>query len=155
MEEQQNERTDIFLDLQVDPRGYFAFLEAARWARFIGIVYAVIMVVCTLVLIFAGDNIMREMTRMNEELAGLENVLGAALIFAFVVILAVVAAVAYTLFRFATNVKSGIERQQQTIFNNGLKSLKVYFIISGIIGMLSLFFVVVGTITSLILLAKT
>ncbi|HWB90771.1 MAG TPA: hypothetical protein VG605_02925, partial [Puia sp.] len=46
--------------------------------------------------------------------------------------------VVFMLYRFSVLTRRGIERQDQVVFAEGMKCLKVYFIISGILALLGL-----------------
>jgi hypothetical protein len=133
--EQNTEQS--LLELHVDYDGGNTLKETVRWARFVSIVGFIglgLCVVLFLVFLAAGNAIWGYYSRFFPAMEAFQAIfmvicLIALAIFAWVVIL---------LYRFATLTRKGIETQDQTLFNLGLRAGKNYFLISGILAILGL-----------------
>lgn len=131
------------LELQVDQSASRSLSDAARWARFLSIVGFVGMGLLVLCLLLARAAISTALTQFAPTMAVDESY---GIVVAIVVIMvAIVGALMYLLFRGATLIKRGIETKNQETFNNGLSSLRIYFSIYGV-------FAIVGVIANLIVL---
>jgi hypothetical protein len=122
------------MDLSVDHYAANSLNETARWTKFISIVGLIGVALLLLCLLFAGTVIT---TLTSKMMPGFENYTG-IIISAFIVVVAILGLMVSLLYRFATNIKKGIETNDQELFNKGLGSLKIYFIISGVFAVLSL-----------------
>ena len=122
------------LNLNVDHDAGNLLKETARWTRFIAIVGIIGVAIILLVLALAGTYIT---TLYSQMFPGIKGFAG-AIIFAAFVVVAILGFMVFLLYRFSSLIKKGIETQDQGIFNNGLNSLKIYFIISGVFAILSL-----------------
>jgi hypothetical protein len=131
MEENSHEP---LIDLEVDHDAANSLHETARWTKFISIVGLIGVGLLLLCLLFAGTMITTLTSRM---MPGFEGYTG-ILIFAVIVVVAILGLMVSLLYRFSTNIKKGIETHDQEAFNKGLNSLKTYFIISGVFAVLSL-----------------
>jgi high-affinity nickel permease len=143
-----NTNENLF-DLQVDQLTGYSFKEAAKWGRFIAIVYAVIVGLIVLALTLSGAAFSTYFEKFLGNAGEVAGMLGGALLVIIGVVVLIVAVVTILLFRFAQQVKAGMEQQEQALFNKGLKSLKYYFIVYGIIAIISFLSVLGITITTL------
>jgi uncharacterized membrane protein len=66
-----------------------------------------------------------------------------------IVVLGILIFVVVMLYRFSVLTRRGIETQDQATFNRGLKSLKTYFLINGILGILLLLMTIWSTVSAL------
>jgi len=131
------------LELKVDQSASRSLSDAARWARFLSIVGFVGMGLLVLCLLLLRTVISDTLTQFAPKMAIGDSY---GFVVAIVVIMvAIVVALMYLLFRGATLIKRGIETKNQETFNNGLSSLKIYFAIYGV-------FAIVGLIANLIAL---
>ena len=143
--EQQPPNEPLF-DLQVDYESGNHFNEAVKWAKFIAIVYFIGLGLSILCLALMGNLIVDKIGEIKPELQSL----GGVLIGDIIVGLLIFTYTTILLYRFATLVRAGIERQDQAIFVNGLKNLKTYFLVYGVFTLLALVFNLFGAISSLI-----
>lgn len=141
---EQNFDKPLF-DLQLDHEAGSHFHESSKWAKFLSVVYFIAIGLVLLVLVFAATAMIKAFQEYRPDFAGAGGFLVAAVIIA----LALGFFTTFLLFRFATLIKQGIERQDQIIFNKGLQALKNYFMIYGVIAMLTLIFSIVSGVTSL------
>lgn len=126
----------LFTDLSVSYDGGNALGEACRWTRFLSILGMVILVIILGALIVAGSFFTNA---LSSYFPGLNNAfLGGAIIAVFLVIAAVGGVLIFLLYRFSTLMRLALRAQSQEAFNKALAALKVYFIISGVFGILSL-----------------
>ena len=142
MEQSSNES---LFDLQLDHEAGSHFRESSKWAKFLSIVYFVAIGFFLLILLFAASAMVNAFQQYAPGFAGA----GGFLIAIIVIALAIIAFTTFLLFRFAVLTKQGIERQDQVVFNQGLQALKNYFMVYGVLTMLSLIFSVITAITGL------
>lgn len=154
--DQQESHSDIFQDLEVDASVQHSFWEASRWSRFIAITYAIASGLAVVALLFAGKAILEGFVRAGnmEELAGATGILGGFLIVMLLIVLGITATLIVLLLRFANQTRSGLQHGQQATFNNGLKSLKVYFIIYGSLTLVGTLFVLLAAVVSMFALSR-
>lgn len=141
--EPNNAESSLF-SLQVDDISASYFREGTKWARFLAIVYFVCIGGFVLIFTFASGAII---TGLSSIMPGLE-MLGGILAVAVTIAAMIGVLITILLYRFAIRVRQGIETQDQIVFNDGLKSLKYYFIVTGIISMLGLVFTILGALMS-------
>jgi hypothetical protein len=125
---------ETLLSLNVDYDAGIVLRETARWTKFIAIVGIIGVVIMLLALALAGTYLINLYSQM---FPGIHEFAGAIIFIVFIVI-AILGFMVFLLYRFSTLIKRGIETQDQSIFNRGLNSLKIYFIISGVFAILSL-----------------
>lgn len=125
---------DSLFDLQVDYDSGNFLKEASKWTKFIAVVYFVCIGIALLVMLFAGSAIMMTLSSLVPGIA----LFGAAFMAIMIVALAIGVITAIMLYQFATFTRRGIEQQDQLSFNKGIKALRNYFIIYGVLMMLSL-----------------
>jgi hypothetical protein len=123
------------LELQLDPNIAASFQSAAKWARFIAIVMFIFIGFFVLVLLFliAGtpnldDVNFNAMTGVNPKIQ----------IALFTLFLIPFALVVIQLYRFANRTNEAIQRQDQELLNRGLRNLRTYLSVYGILSILSL-----------------
>ena len=119
---------DTQSDLQLDPDIAEAFQSAARWARFIAIVLFIFIGFFVLILLFAvamnaGFNMIADVD------PGLQ--FGLLLLFLIPFTLLVI-----QLYRFAIRTREAIQRQDQELLNLGLRNLRTYLTVYGILSVL-------------------
>jgi hypothetical protein len=136
------------LDLEIDPIVSRSFREATRWAKFIAIVYSVILgifLICLIALAAGGAFYEGFMSQIQE--SPVATMLGSILLIVLGVGAVIGVILLILLFRFSVFTKNGLERQEQSGFNAGLKSLKNYFLIQGIFSLLYLVLILITTIS--------
>ncbi|MFT3824129.1 MAG: hypothetical protein QM731_09420 [Chitinophagaceae bacterium] len=130
---EQNRSDESMFDLQVDHHTGRNFISASKWAAFVAIVYFVGIGLALLVLFFAGNMIVKNLAPLMPETQELGS---SALISALVFVLLFFLFINTFLYRFAKQVRKGIEQQDQHSFNEGLRALKNYFMVCGIIAII-------------------
>jgi hypothetical protein len=135
---------ESFLEMHLDYDGGNILRETIRWSRFLSIVGIVGVGILILALAVAGGGLIALYSRI---VPGIETYAG-LLIFIFMLVLAIGATLVVMLYRFSVLTRKGIETQDQAIFNKGLKGLKIYFLISGVLALVGLLFNLL-TLTSL------
>ncbi len=140
-----SEQNSSVFDLQLDDMVVAKLRESAKWSRYMVVIIFVIAGILTAVglmcLIFGqafGEAFQQglESSSLGASFGGAltGTVLGIALIVAalFVAVLAAV------LGKFSKKVKDGLALNDQMMVAEGVRGLKIYFTISGVIGILSL-----------------
>ncbi len=142
----QQHAGESLLDLEVDPLTSRSLRETTRWTKFIAIVYAVILGILLVVGIIGGasfaDGVVSALENYEFPFA---SIVGNALLLILFVAVAIGGVLLFFLFKFSAQTKAGLDRQEQTQFNGGLKSLRNYFIIYGVIVILNFFLVLAVT----------
>jgi hypothetical protein len=147
----QNTPDHLFGDLQVDHESGAHFKEGAKWANFIAIIYFICIALLLLVFLFAGatlfsSGVFSGQLETSRGMVDVGEVAPVAAAFGFVVLLAFLGLFivgGINLYRFGSRCREAIDRQDQLTFNMGLKSLRNYFICTGILA-------IVGTINQII-----
>jgi hypothetical protein len=138
------QNTSELLEMHLDYDGGNVLRQAVRWSRFLAIVGMFGIGLLLLLVPFAGPQFI---TLYSTVLPGIEDFMG-LILFVFVLILAIAGVLVFMLYRFSILTRRGIETQDQALFNRGLKGLKTYFLINGILALVSLLFNILS-ITSL------
>lgn len=113
--------------------------DSAKWCRFIGIAFASILGLYLLLFLVAGSVVAPLLATMLPELKGVGgNVLTGVLVTVVVIFLGLFGTLTVYLLRFALLTKKALEVRNQAMFNEGLRSLRIFFAIYGVIGILSL-----------------
>ncbi len=133
MEEKSQESP---FEMHLDDSGGNILRETVRWSRFLSIVGLAGVGICVLVAALGGSSLLAVYSRT---LPGIEAFTG-FIILGILIVLAVLGLLMYMLYRFSVLTRKGIETQDQSLFNRGLKGLKIYFLISGIFAILGLLF---------------
>jgi hypothetical protein len=111
--------------------------DATKWSRFISIVS----IVCLAIFLIAGLTASTVMATYLSSFFPMGGEFLSGIILAVIIIVCVVAGVLlYFLLRFSNLTRKGIQLGNQSVFNDGMAALKTYFIIYGVIALISLFF---------------
>ena len=137
----EQDNSGSLFELQVDHESTAYFREAARWSKFISIIYFICIAFFLLALLFAGSMILGTGAgnRMLESDPAFNKAVTKspiAIAFGVIIALGFFALFIYgglMLYRFGNYCREGVERQDQLTFNQGLKSLRNYFICTGVI----------------------
>lgn len=134
----ENNQEDSFLQMHLDYDGGHILTETVRWSRFLAIVWIVGLSICLLAFALAGSVILAAFSKL---IPGLDELaaLGSAIIIVFVlVVFAVFGFVVYLLYRFSVLTRKAIDQQDQVMLAEGMKCLKMYFLLNGIFAILGL-----------------
>ncbi|GGB24618.1 hypothetical protein [Puia dinghuensis] len=134
----ENNQEDSFLQMHLDYDGGHILHETVRWSRFLSIVGMVVLAICVLAFALAGTTLLAAFSRLAPGIEGLEGLGPALLIVAVLLVVAIFGFVVFMLYRFSVLTRRGIEQQDQAVFAEGMKCLKIYFLTSGILALLGL-----------------
>ncbi len=131
------EQTDHLTEpeLSIDREVAVQLAETAKWTRFIGITFFVCCGLMLLMVAFGSQYFSQVFERFSLPM-GSEGFMVMAIV--MVIVTAVLAVVAWCMLNFGNKVKAGIQTENTELFNRGLNSMKLYFIIAGAFGILSL-----------------
>jgi len=135
--------------LKLDDESRTSLYKTGRWTQFISVAVFSLGALTVLFIIVLKDKLT---FYMNREM-GISANNGARFWVFFIMILlmiAIIAAIYYFLFMFSTKIKKGFEAESTTLVYDGLKSLKIYFIITTIFSGLILLLNLMGIISKLI-----
>jgi heme/copper-type cytochrome/quinol oxidase subunit 2 len=133
-----------FPELQINQEATVRLTEASRWGKFFGI-----LVLCGTGLFFllvlflwnriAGQLLVKEDT--DEQTLQILKIF----VIAVVLIMGVIAGVLMSfLVKGANRIRNGIRNNDQLLFNSGLSSLRNYFSMYAVLGIIGLFFSLIG-----------
>jgi len=125
----------LFSDLLVTHTMGNHIHDTTKWTRFIAIVFIVCIGLILLLAIVAGSTLI---PTMEYAFPAFSSVMGNFLLVLGIIFFLVFGSLAFFLLRFALLTRRGLEIRNQTLFNEGLKSLKIYFIIYGVYSILTL-----------------
>jgi heme/copper-type cytochrome/quinol oxidase subunit 2 len=147
MDNTKSQQQTELLEMHLDYDGGNTLQETVRWSKFLAIVGMIGLGIYLLV-VLVGASFIGALVQQTYGLegAGLVGLVIAVIIF----VLAVLIFVVVMLYRFSVFTRRGIDTQDQVSFNRGLKSLKTYFLINGIIGILYLLLTIFSTVIALI-----
>lgn len=141
----ENNQQDSFLQMHLDYDGGNILRETVRWSRFLSIVGIIGLSLCLLGLLLVGSAMLAAFSKLLPGLEGLESLGAALVILCALAFFGISGFLVFMLYRFSTLTRKGIEQQDQVAFAEGMKSLKLYFLISGIFAILGL----IGNVLSL------
>lgn len=134
---------ESMLEMHLDYDGGNILRETVRWSRFLSVVSLIGLGICLLVMLLMGRVLLAAFSQL---FPGIEGFAGVLLIFCLLIV-GIVGVLVWMLYRFSTLTRRGIEMQDQAVFNQGIKSLKIYFLMSGI-------FAIIGLVINLISLTS-
>jgi len=108
--------------------------DTTKWCRFLSIVGIVFLSIFLIMVIVAGTSVA---PTMAIAIPGMGEVSNNLLILLAIVLIAVFGVLVFFLLRFSIYTRRGLEMRNQVLFNEGLKALKIYFIVYGVLGLLS------------------
>ncbi|MEP6676857.1 MAG: hypothetical protein ABJA78_16975 [Ferruginibacter sp.] len=123
-------------DLSLDGEPTEHLNEMTRWTKFIGIALIVCCVLALLCFVFASGSYTSIFGAFSI-FRSLSSDMFVVVVIVLLIALAVVVLLSYHLINFSVKIKSGLETENPAALNKGLGSLKLYFIIMGIISILS------------------
>jgi hypothetical protein len=134
----ENDQQESLLQMHLDYDGGHILRETVRWSRFLAIVGIVGLSIAALAFAFLGTALLAAFSRLAPGIESLGELAGAIVIVVVLVFLAIFGYLVFMLYRFSTLTRKGINHQDQTVFAEGMKCLKIYFLVSGILAILSL-----------------
>ena len=134
----ENLQEQPLLQMNLDYDGGHILHETARWSRFLSIVGIVAISLMAIVLALAGNGLLAAFSALAPSVASLAGMGGAILILILLIVFAALGFMVFMLYRFSVLTRRGIDRQDQAAFTEGIKCLKIYFILSGIFAILGL-----------------
>lgn len=135
MEENQQESV---LNMHLDYDGGRILNETVRWSRFLSIVGIVGLSLCAVAFALLGTALFAAFSKLAPGIEALGDLASAIAIIVVLVVFAVFGFLVYMLYRFSALTRRGINQQDQAIFAEGMKCLKIYFLGSGVLAVLSL-----------------
>lgn len=138
---------DTLFGLQVGYTTGRNFRDISKWTTFLSIVLFIGIGILLLAIIFGGSAILRLYSTGYGAIAGSFVGIFMAIGIAF---LALYFFAALMLIRFASLMKQAIDNQDQHAFNQSLRAFKNYFLISGVLSILTFFYSILTLIITLV-----
>lgn len=136
----ENNEQESLLQMHLDYDGGNILRETVRWSRFLSIVGIVGLSIGVLAMALAGTALLTLFSRFSPNLEALAGMGGAIIFITVLLFFAAFGYLAYVLFRFSTLTRRGIDHQDPNSFTEGMRHLKIYFLISGAFAILGLLF---------------
>lgn len=136
----ETNQQESFLQMNLDYDGGHILHETVRWSRFLSIVGFVGLGLFVLVMTLAGTALMELLSRFAPGIEEMGGIGTAIIVIAVVFVAAICGFVFYMLYRFSTLTRRAIDQQDQATFAQGMRCLKIYFVVNGIFGLLNLLF---------------
>jgi hypothetical protein len=135
------EENKSLFGLPVDAEATTSLNDTGRWAKFLSIVGFCFMGLMLLLVAFFGTKITGAMSGIFEfDASGTMGIL----IVVMILVAVIAALLLYFLFRGANNIRKGLRYNDQLIFNDGLANLRNFFIMYGILSIITLGFSLFG-----------
>jgi hypothetical protein len=134
----ENLQEQSLLQMNLDYDGGHILHETVRWSRFLSIVGIIAISLMVLVFALAGTALVAALPTLMPSIAGLADLGTAIIVLVLLVVFVILGYTVFMLYRFSVLTRRGIDRQDQAAFTEGIKCLKIYFIISGIFAILGL-----------------
>jgi hypothetical protein len=143
----ENYNTDKLssIDLQIDEEVKQQLTETSKWTKFISISMFILCGIILIAVSVGGRTLMLFLSKVNSPLIALLGYSGGILITIIAVIMIGVAVVYYFLYRFSAKIKMAIATENTLVFNEAFSSLKIFFIITAIVSIITL----LGSLTSI------
>jgi len=136
---EQNEQLFAF---PVETSSQRSLLGASTWARFLGILGFVFIGLLLILFAIAGAGAMSAFEKvMPFDMTALAGLIIVVVLF---IVCAIIGVLCYLLVKGANLVKSGINNNDQAAFNAGLASYRTYFMLYGILSVISLLINLIG-----------
>jgi len=130
------EENQSVFELQVDQEASKSLIDSARWARFIAI-FCFIAMGCFLLILIAFQT--RISYTLSNYIPGMSESGGFGVIIGVIIfIFAIISVILIFLLRGANLIKKGIETKNQQDLIEGLRALKTYFAIYGVLAIIGL-----------------
>jgi flagellar biosynthesis protein FlhB len=127
------------MGLQIDNEVRQQFITAGTWAKFLSVLMFICGGILLLAGIFGGSEIINQYSKLRP-LSGLSEYQGGAIVAIVIFVVMVLIVVYYFLFNFSGKIKTALQNENVADLNTGLKSLKIYFILTTVFAILSLLF---------------
>jgi hypothetical protein len=131
----------VFSDLLVTHTMGNHLHDTTKWCRFISIVGIVFLFIFVIAAITAGTAIAPVVENV---FPGMGIAVDNFLLIAMILFVAVFGVLTFLLLRFSILTRRGLELRSQALFNDGLKALRFYLIVYGVIGIIEIILNVAG-----------
>jgi len=138
------EETQSLLDLQVDQEASANLQETSRWGKFLGMVTVIAMILFILLCIVFWSQFDRAFAGYEDAQEGSVQAFKIGVVIGFVLVGLVFFILMNFLIKGANRIRNGIRNKDQLLFNSGLVSLKNYFAMYAVLGILGLVFTLIG-----------
>jgi hypothetical protein len=135
------EENQPIFDLQVDDAAGKNLTSASKWARFLAIVVFVCVGLLLIIFLTYGQQILNG---ISEVIPTMGRSAGTGVLAVIIIAALLIFVLMFLLFRGASLVIAGVRTKNQETLNNGLTSLKSYFIMWGILYIISTLFNLIG-----------
>ena len=142
---EQTSNTSLF-SLSIDPITKAHLSEAAKWARFLAILGMIFLVLIIVVGVFGSTMLFSSMSSLDGDATGM-TAYGSGIVAGYMIVIAVIYffPLLFTL-RFANNVRTALNTNNQQALNTAFQNLKACFRFIGILTIIGLVFTAIGVI---------
>jgi hypothetical protein len=139
------EENQSLLDLEVDSEVTTNLIEVSKWGKFLGIVVLTGMGLFVLLFFSLWSSFAALFSSLGDDSGeGAGTIVMILFAFILLIVCAVVVVLMMFLVKGAAGIRKGLLNKDQITFNIGLANLKNYFVMYGILGIIGLFFALIG-----------
>lgn len=129
------------LDLQLDNEVRTQLSETGKWTKFISVAIFICCGLLAILLVVASTTLMSIFERYGgARFSGFGDITGGFVMGVGIFMILILATVYFFMFRFSSNIKTALQTENTNTLNSGISSLKTFFIITSILGVISLLF---------------
>jgi hypothetical protein len=134
------EDNQSLLELKVDTEAASNLTEACRWGKLLAILALIAFGLVVIIVLALQSVIISQFFAIDELQESNSSLIVVTLVTAFLVAGVIVGILLSFLLKATNRIRNGIQNKDQLLFNQGLASLKSYFIMYGIISIIGLVF---------------
>lgn len=138
------EENQSLLDLEVDSEASANLIEVSKWSKFLAIVVLAGMGLFMLLFLFLWSTFVSLFGTLSESPEGAGTIVMIIFTIVMLIVCAIVVILMMFLIKGAARIRNGLLNKDQVTFNSGLANLKNYFVMYGVIGIIGLFFALIG-----------
>lgn len=134
------EDNQSLLELKVDTEAASNLSEACRWGKLMAILAIIALGLVTIIVLALQSVIISQFFAIDEVQESNSSIILVTIITALLVVGVIVGVLLSFLLKATNRIRTGIQNKDQLLFNQGLASLKNYFVLYGILSIIGLIF---------------
>ncbi|RYG50657.1 MAG: hypothetical protein EOO01_10220 [Chitinophagaceae bacterium] len=138
------EDNQSFLDLQIDDQTSVQLNETSRWAKFLGIAVLIALGLTLLMFGVFWSRIDPLLAMYDDAAEGASRIVKVMILVVLVIVVVISVVLMTFLIRGANAIRTAIRNKDAAMLNVGLGNFRNYFAIMGVLGIIGLFFSIIG-----------
>lgn len=141
---EQDQLSSLF-EMNMDDTSQGHLLSISKWTRFISVTGLVIGALLLIAFVLGGQKIFEQLSALT--VLGQRNIAG-GLIAVVVIVFALLGGWIYFLFKASNLIRRGLQKRDSIELAEGFRSMRIYFVFSMIISLLTIFGTIMGMLTN-------